>query len=64
MSETVDDFRRRVNLSKSEVRNLREAMKAVRSGDEGMMEQFGMPPNAWDEVIFFFSKLIKSGFDG
>ena len=64
MSETVDDFRRRVGMSGSEVRNLRGALKAVRSGNEEEMEQYGMPPNAWDEVMFFFSKLIKSGFDG
>ncbi len=59
----MDDFRRRVGLSTKEVRGLKNAMKAVKSGDEEAMESFGMPPSAWNEVVFFFSKLIKSGFD-
>lgn len=63
VSQTIDDFRRRVGLSPKEMRGLKNAMKAVKSGDEEAMEHFGMPPSAWNEVIFFFSKLIKSGFD-
>ena len=43
--------------------NLRHVLKAVKEGDQKSLERMGMPPRAWDEVNFFISKLIKSGFD-
>ena len=63
MSETIDDFKRKVGLDKKELMNLRRVLKAVKQGDQKTLERMGMPPRAWDEVNFFISKLIKSGFD-
>lgn len=62
VSETLDDFKRRVGLSKKEVMSLRTVLKAVAQGDEKTLERMGMPSRAWDEVNFFMTKLIKSGF--
>ena len=62
VSQTVDDFKRRLGLSGHDVMNLRDALAAVKDGDEGMLEMMGMPSNAWNEVSYIFSKLIKSGF--
>ncbi len=63
VSETIDDFKRRVGLDKEEVMNLRTVLKAVRAGDKKTLQKMGMPAKAWDEVNFFMTKLIKSGFD-
>lgn len=63
VSHTLEDFRRRANLTPKEMRNLRHALEAVRNGDEMAMEDLGMPSSAWNEVEYFFNKLIKSGFD-
>lgn len=62
VSQTVDDFKRRLNLSSKDVENLRTALEAVKEKDVGMMADLGMPVSAWQEVNFIFSKLIKSGF--
>ncbi len=63
MSETIDDFRKKVGLDKQELVNLRRVLKAVEQGNEKALERMGMPGRAWDEVSFFIGKLIKSGFD-
>lgn len=62
VSKTLEEFQRRLKLDKTHIRNLRTAFRAVHSGNEAAMEKFGMPTRAWNEVVFFFSKLIDSGF--
>lgn len=62
VSQSVDDFKRRLNLNKAEVENLRHALEAVRHKDVEIMEELGMPSSAWQEVFFIFNKLVKSGF--
>jgi hypothetical protein len=62
VSQTVDDFKRRLNLNKSAVQNLRHVLEAVKHKDEHMMEELGMPQSAWQEVFFIFNKLVKSNF--
>jgi len=62
VSQTVDDFKRRLNLSKGDVQNLRTALEAVRTKDVPRLRTLGMPANAWNEVNFIFTKLVKSGF--
>lgn len=62
VSQTVADFKRRLNLNKGEVTNLKHALEAVKNKDAGMMEELGMPSSAWQEVHFIFNKLVKSGF--
>lgn len=62
VSQTVDDFKRRIGLSTRDIRNLKFALSAVEHGMEEDLEDLGMPASAWNEVSFFFSKLVKSGF--
>ena len=62
VSPTVAEFSARLGLSAEEGGILRAALQAVREGDEGALTSLGMPPSAWTEVSFVFSKLIKSGF--
>jgi len=62
VSQTVDDFKRRIGLSSKAIRSLKYALEAVEHGAEEEMEVLGMPHSAWNEVSFFFSKLVKSGF--
>jgi len=62
VSKTVNDFKKRVKLTKPEVANLEQALNAVKENDEFALEELGMPASAWQEVTFIFSKLIKSGF--
>lgn len=62
VSATVEDYRKRLGLEEDDIENLRVALKAVSDGDEGAMVTLGMPPSAWNEISFMFSKLIKSGF--
>lgn len=62
VSQTVNDFQRRVGLSPTAIKALKTALKAVQDGDEDTMESLGMPSSAWNEVVFFFGRLIKSGF--
>jgi hypothetical protein len=58
----VEDFRQRLGMTAAETEPLREAMKAIEDGDSSRLVDLGMPPSAWNEVSFVFSKLIKSGF--
>jgi len=60
VSKTVDDLRK--NLGLSDTTALCSALDAVDNGREDELEGDGMPPKAWNGVVFFFSKLIKSGF--
>ena len=62
VSQTVQDFQRRVGLTADAMKTLKTALKAVEDGDEETMEVLGMPSSAWNEVVFFFGRLIKSGF--
>jgi hypothetical protein len=62
VSPTVDNLSHRLSLGPDETMTLRGAMEAVREGDERALTRLGMPPSAWAEVSFVFSKLIKSGF--
>lgn len=62
VSQTVEDFQRRVGLTPAALKTLKTALKAVEDGDEETMELLGMPSSAWNEVVFFFGRLIKSGF--
>jgi len=62
VSQTVQDFQRRVGLTPDAMKTLKTALKAVEDGDEETMEVLGMPSSAWNEVVFFFGRLIKSGF--
>jgi len=63
VSQTVDDFRRRLGLSKMDVENLRTALEAVKEKDQDMMLDLGMPASAWQDLLFIFNKLVKSGFE-
>jgi len=63
VSQTVEDFQRRVGLTPDAMKTLKTALKAVEDGDEETMEVLGMPSSAWNEVVFFFGRLIKSGFN-
>ena len=58
------DFARRANLTPDEVENLHMALDAAVEGNEYHMEQLGMPASSWNDVEFFFNKLVKSGFGG
>ena len=58
----MDDFRRRLGLSKGEVSNLRTTLEAVKEKDKDTMLDLGMPASAWQDLLFIFSKLVKSGF--
>lgn len=49
-------------MTSSEVAPLKTAVEAVKNGQEDELIALGMPPSAWNEVSFIFSKLIKSGF--
>lgn len=62
VSQTVDDFKRRLGLSKGQVSNLRTALEAVKEKDKDMMLDLGMPASAWQDLLFIFNKLVKSGF--
>ena len=56
------DFAMRAKLTDEEVDNLHNALEAAVDRNEYHMEQLGMPSSAWNDVEFFFNKLIKSGF--
>ena len=56
------DFAERAKLTVEEIDNLHAALDAAVEGNEYHMEQLGMPSSAWNDVEFFFNKLIKSGF--
>ena len=62
VSQTLEDFRERLSLSDEEMEPLEKAVKAIETGNSREMISLGMPPHAWSEVSFIFSKLIKSGF--
>jgi len=62
VSPTVSEFTTRLDLEEGGGAPLRAALKAVKGGDEEALARLGMPPSAWTEVSFVFSKLIKSGF--
>jgi len=62
VSQTVDDFRQRLSMTDDELAPLKQAVKAIETGNSRAMTSLGMPPHAWNEVSFIFSKLIKSGF--
>jgi len=62
VSQSVDDFKRRLGMSSKDVSNLRKALRAVDAGNESQMERLGMPSTVWSEMTYIFSKLIKSGF--
>ena len=49
-------------MSEEEIEPLKQAIEAISAGDSRAMTSLGMPPHAWNEVSFIFSKLIKSGF--
>ena len=63
VSPTVEDFRKRLGMSTSDISNLKKALEAVQDGDERALASLGMPPSAWSEMSFMFAKLIKSGFN-
>lgn len=63
VSATVTDLKRRLKMSDHEVEALQQALHGVKTNDEMALEELGMPPSAWSEVSFIFSKLIKSGFN-
>lgn len=62
VSQKVEDFRQRLGMTHDEVVPLREALQAIKDGNARAMMSLGMPPAAWNEVSFIFSKLVKSGF--
>lgn len=62
VSPTVEDFKKRLGMTSNEVSPLKTAIEAVKNGQEDELIALGMPPSAWNEVSFIFSKLIKSGF--
>ena len=62
VSHSMKDFTRRANLTPKEVDNLQLALEATRDGNEVHMERLGMPASSWNDVEFFFNKLLKSGF--
>lgn len=63
VSQTVDDFRRRLNLPGSYAKKLRVALQAVdRNREEYFEKNFDMPSSSWDGVSEIFSRLLKSGF--
>ena len=62
VSQTLDDFRRRLSMTEDEIEPLTQAVKAIETGNSRAMTSLGMPPQSWNEVSFIFSKLIKSGF--
>jgi len=62
VSQTLDDFRQRLSLNNEEIAPLKQAISAIETGNSRAMTSLGMPPYAWNEVSFIFSKLIKSGF--
>lgn len=62
VSPTVEDYRKRLDLSEVEISNLKKALTAVSEGDETALTELGMPPSAYNEITFMFTKLIKSGF--
>ena len=64
VSQTIDDFQKRIELPEKQTASLRTAMKAVRDSQEEILEMLGMPASDWGEVDYVFSKLIKSGFLG
>jgi len=51
-----------MSMSEDEITPLKQAIRAIETGDSRAMTSLGMPPHAWNEVSFIFSKLIKSGF--
>ena len=59
----MDDFQRRLNLKKSDMRVLQTAFDAVANMDEDELEDLGMPASAWNEVSYIFGQLLRSGFD-
>jgi hypothetical protein len=64
VSQNLDDFKRRVGLSKQEAGRLQELLDAVKHGEEDLVvDEFGMDAGSWNEVSWFFNDLIKSGFD-
>jgi hypothetical protein len=62
VSQKVEDFRVRLGMTQDEVAPLKKALEAIGAGNARVMTSLGMPPAAWNEVSFIFSKLIKSGF--
>lgn len=62
VSQTVDDFRRRLGMSTKDTKNLVRALNDIKKGREEAMGRYGMPKSAWNEVNFFFARLIKAGF--
>lgn len=62
VSQTLDDFRQRLSMNDEEIAALKQAISAIKTGNSRAMTSLGMPPYAWNEVSFIFSKLIKSGF--
>jgi len=62
VSQTLDDFCQRLSLTDEETAPLKQAINAIETGNSRAMTSLGMPPQAWNEVSFIFSKLIKSGF--
>lgn len=63
VSQNMDDFRRRLNMSSRDMKVLRTAFEAVANMDEEELEDLGMPISAWNEVSFIFGQLLRSGFD-
>lgn len=62
VSPTVEDYRKRLGLSEHDISSLKTALTAVSEGDETALTELGMPPSAYNEITFMFTKLIKSGF--
>jgi len=62
VSQTLDDFCQRLSLNEKEAVPLKKAVEAIETGNSRAMTSLGMPPHAWNEVSFIFSKLINSGF--
>ncbi|XP_074652624.1 neuropeptide prohormone-4-like [Tubulanus polymorphus] len=62
VSQTIDDFRHRVNLNRKQYQNLKDALEAIANDDQEPLLAMGMPSGVWSEVKFLFDRLIKSGF--
>jgi len=62
VSQTLEDFRQRLSMTEDDIAPLKQAVKAIETGNSRAMTSLGMPPHAWNEVSYIFSKLISSGF--
>ena len=49
-------------MSTKDTKNLVRALNDIKKGREEAMGRYGMPKSAWNEVNFFFARLIKAGF--